>query len=295
MSRIRMKVFIHNETDATLTYTGGELVSGDYTEGWTPPSAIYPGERKGFQGEGDIVPVDVPISGTEGRVRYDIVGGDGELYIHWNSPLIESQYGNTFHIWAPPDWEISHWGGQGHHAELEIRLRRTQIRSVPNFHAVGRAFKFTNTWDSSLPAITLGYLWNRLLEALPEAARDMLEVLPVDENWLPITHANAGLCGGMVYAVMDYYHHHLLPPAQSAAPNTVDDPLYQYIRDRLVDSFGITGDGTGLWRILPRITPMVMKGSSKTLLDCLKGGHGSPIEKNGRSSRQILMPGVCLP
>jgi hypothetical protein len=91
---------------------------------------------------------------TEGRVRYDI-GGGGELFIHWNSPLIESSFDNTFHIFAPPGWEVSHWGGQGHEAELEIRLRRTQRRNVPRFNAAGRGFRFdNNNWDPGLPVIS---------------------------------------------------------------------------------------------------------------------------------------------
>ncbi|PSB20875.1 hypothetical protein C7B65_05550 [Phormidesmis priestleyi ULC007] len=50
-----MKVFIRNESDATLTFSSDEIVHGDYTPDWTPPSVIQPGERKGFQGEGNIV------------------------------------------------------------------------------------------------------------------------------------------------------------------------------------------------------------------------------------------------
>lgn len=246
MSRIRMKVFIRNESDATLTFASDELEHGDYTGGWTPPPIINPGERKGFQGEGNIVPIDEPITGTEGRVRYNIVApsSGGELYIHWNSPLVESQYGNTFHILAPPGWEVSHWGGQGHEAELEIRLRRTARRSVPNFHARGRGFVFTNSlWSSDLPVISIGYLWNKLFDSLPGPLGDLGIDRVVDENWLPITHADAGLCGGMVYAVMDYYAHHLLPPNQKTSPSSSDDILFQYIRDRLWDSFDVTGQG----------------------------------------------------
>jgi hypothetical protein len=56
MSRIRMKVFIRNESDASLTFASDELEHGDYTGGWTPPPVINPNERKGFQGEGNIVP-----------------------------------------------------------------------------------------------------------------------------------------------------------------------------------------------------------------------------------------------
>jgi hypothetical protein len=241
MGRIRMKVFIRNESDGMLHLMGSELISGDFTPDWSPPATIAAGERKGFQGEGDLAVV--PTSGTEGRVRYNIVGA-GELYIHWNSPLIESDYDNTFHIWAPPGWEVSHSGGQGHEAELEIRLRRTQRRNVPNFNPAGRGFAFdNNNWDPGLPVIGLGFLWNRLFESLPGPLGDLGIDRVVDENWAPITHADAGMCGGMAYAVIDYYHFHLLPPTQMQSPTSRDDVLFQYIRDRLWDSFDVGGQG----------------------------------------------------
>ena len=243
MSRIRMYVYIRNESDATLTFAGDEIVSGAYTPDWTPPPVINPGERKGFQGEGDLT--IVATTGTEGRVRYNIVApdGGGELYIHWDSPLIESQYNNTFHIWAPAGWEVTHWGGQGHEAELEIRLRRTARRSVPNFHPRVRGFAFANHWDGGLPVISLGFLWNKLFDLLPGPLSELGIDRVVDENWLPLTHADAGLCGGMVYAVMDYYAQHMLPPGQKESPSSRDDVLFQYIRDRLWDSFDVEGQG----------------------------------------------------
>ena len=246
MSRIRMKVFIRNESDATLHFASEEIVSGEYTPDWTPPSTIAPGERRGFQGEGGAV-LGVPTTGTEGRVRYNVVAPNtgGELYIHWNSPLIESPYDNTFHVWAPPGWEVTQWGGQGHEAELEIRLRRTALRSVPNFNPKKRGFAFSNaggSWSADLPVISIGFLWNKLFESLPGPLSD-LGVGLVDSNWLPITDASMGLCGGMVYTVMDYYHHHLLPPTQATNPTSADDELFKYIRDRLWDSFDVTGMG----------------------------------------------------
>jgi hypothetical protein len=245
MNRIRMKIFIRNESDATLTFAGDEVVHGDYTDGWNPPTSIEPGERKGFQGEGSIVPVNVPITGTEGRVRYNIIAdGGGELYIHWDSPLVESQYNNTFHIWAPPKWEVSQWGGQGHEAELEIRLRHTARRSVPNFYPDGRCFAFSNKdWSSGLSVVSIGYLWNRLFDSLPGPLEDLGISKVIDENWLPITDASMGMCGGMVYAVMDYYAYHLLPPDQKNNPSFSEDILFKFIRDRLWDSFDITGRG----------------------------------------------------
>lgn len=51
------------------------------------------------------------------------------------------------------------------------------------------------------------------------------------------------MCGGMVFAVMDYFDMHQLPPLDTTPPESADDPLFQFIRDRLVDSFDISGSG----------------------------------------------------
>ena len=239
-----MYVYITNESDGTLTFVRDEIASGDYTPDWRPPAVVAPGQRVGFQCEGDLL--GVPTSGTEGRVWYNIAGSDGsggELYIHWNSPLVESQYGNTFHIWAPVGWEVTHSGGQGHHAELEIRVRRTARRGVPDFHATERGLAFTNSWNADLPVISLGFLWNKLFDSLPGPLGELGIGSVVDENWAPITHGNGGLCGGMVYAVMDYYYSQLLPPLQTVAPDSRNDELFKFIRDRLWDSFDIGGEG----------------------------------------------------
>ena len=263
MGRIRMHVFISNESDATLIFGHDDIAHGDYTPDWSPPGTIEPGQRLGFQGEGDLT-VEA-TTGTEGRVWYNIVapdGGAGELYIHWDSPLIESQYGNTFHIWAPVDWEVTYSGGQGHDAELDIRLRRTERRNVPNFNARGRGFAFPNSWDGGLPVISLGLLWNKLFDALPGPLGQLGIGRIIDENWMPITHADAGLCGGMVYAVMDYYSAHLLPPEQTTAPNSRSDILFQFIRDRLLDSFDVSGGGS---RFLAYSSPSYPNGDEGVL------------------------------
>jgi hypothetical protein len=70
-----------------------------------------------------------------------------------------------------------------------------------------------------------------------------LGIVPMGEDWIPITHANQGLCGGMVFTVMDYFHYHLLPPLDSSAPSRRDDELFQFVRDRLWESFDVTGRG----------------------------------------------------
>lgn len=241
MERIRMKIFIHNESDAKLLFAGGELVHGSYTSGWHPPPVIEAGTIKGFQGEGELILI--PTTGTEGRVRYTIEGEPGEIYIHWNSPLVESQYANTFHIWAPPEWDVSHSGGQGGNAKLEIRVRRSVLHSVPNFHPKTHGLSFQNSWRGDLPVMSVGFLWNELVKSLPDALGDLGIGKVVPENFVTFTDTSHALCGGMTYTAMDYFHHNVLPPKQRANPMDLNDPLFLHIRERLWDSFDVTGRG----------------------------------------------------
>lgn len=240
MSRIRMAVKIRNDSDQPLILGSSQA---DWTDPWYPPPQIGPGETKEFRSEGDAV-TGIPVTGTVGWVRYNIGGNSNqEIYIQWNSPLIESQYDNTFHVFGPSDWEISHWGGQGHEATLEVRLRRSAKHRVPNFLPSISGLHFSNSWSRDLPVISVGNIWNRLLDTFPDGLNDILQIARADENWLPITRADQGLCGGMVFIVMDYYHHHLLPPLNSTSPANAADELFRYIRDRLWDSFDVTGRG----------------------------------------------------
>jgi hypothetical protein len=69
-----------------------------------------------------------------------------------------------------------------------------------------------------------------------------------DNNWPPapglpictplgtlgLGNAAAGLCGGMVFAALDYWHAGLAPPGDRPAPGT---PLYRHIVRRLIDSW----------------------------------------------------------
>lgn len=244
MGRITMHIAVDNQSDATLVFVRDEIEVGSYTPDLSPPPSIGPHQTLGFKAEGALVVV--PTTGTQGSVWYQIMTADGnagELAIHWNSPLVESQFGNTFHIFAPPNWELAHSGGQGHNAELRVRVRRTARRSVPRFRVPGRSFKFTNSWSPDLPVISVGFLWNKLFESAPGPLGELGIEKVIDENFLPLTHANAGLCGGMVYAVMDYYSARLFPPLQKTPPNSQNDALFQFIRDRLWDSFDVGGGG----------------------------------------------------
>lgn len=245
MGRIRMAVEIRNESPATLVWDRDEVASGGWTAPWFPSrtATIAAGATAEWRCEGDLALV--PTSGAEARAWYSVDGDrNRQLYVHVNSPLVESQYGNTFHVWAPPEFEVSHSGGQGHEARLVIRFRESARRSVPGFTPSVNGFQFSNAaWDPKLPAMTVGFLWNRLLDRMGADAASQLGIGRVDDNWLPFTHANAGLCGGMAFGVMDYFAAGEVPPQQLAPPTSADDELFRFLRDRLFDSFDVLGQG----------------------------------------------------
>lgn len=55
---------------------------------------------------------------------------------------------------------------------------------------------------------------------------------------VPIGNAANGLCGGMVFAVLDYWTHGVLPPADTTPPAS-GTPLFNYLVRRLIDSWDL--------------------------------------------------------
>lgn len=74
-------------------------------------------------------------------------------------------------------------------------------------------FAFTNSWPSA-PGVQLSTRLGRV--GVGNAAR--------------------GLCGGMVFAALDYWHAGIRPPAARPAPGS---PLYRYVVRRLIQSWRI--------------------------------------------------------
>jgi hypothetical protein len=74
-------------------------------------------------------------------------------------------------------------------------------------------FAFTNAWPPA-PAITL----------------------PTPVRSIGIGNAAAGLCGGMVFAALDYWHAGARPPQARPVPGS---PLYRYLVRRLIASWNI--------------------------------------------------------
>src|SRR3954471_21793998 len=62
---------------------------------------------------------------------------------------------------------------------------------------------------------------------------------------IPVGDASNGVCGGMVYTVMDLFlADPRLPVPADTAPPAADAPLTAYVMDRLVDSFALWGGGS---------------------------------------------------
>jgi hypothetical protein len=85
----------------------------------------------------------------------------------------------------------------------------TRTGFVPSKHGLA----FTNSWPTQ-PAV--------------------VRATPFGD--ITLGNASRGLCGGMVFAALDYWHADTAPPGQRPAAGT---PGYEHIVDRLVDSWHI--------------------------------------------------------
>jgi hypothetical protein len=67
-----------------------------------------------------------------------------------------------------------------------------------------------------------------------------------------VADASRGLCGGMIFAVMDLFHHRMQP-----VPDTPTDPVFQYFCRRLFASWGVPFAWVKYWDW--QLRPMVSK------------------------------------
>ena len=74
---------------------------------------------------------------------------------------------------------------------------------------------------------------------------------------IPIGDASNGLCGGMAFAVRDYFQAGRTPPEDTTAPSA--GPLFDYLVTRLFDSFDLP---FGPARYLKLMSPLLSDGDS---------------------------------
>ena len=88
------------------------------------------------------------------------------------------------------------------------------MRQLPASFLPSRdGFAFTNSWPSA-PAVSV----------------------PTPFGSVGIGNAALGLCGGMVFAALDYWQAQAVPPVAQPAPGT---PLFRFIVKRLIDSWHV--------------------------------------------------------
>jgi hypothetical protein len=90
---------------------------------------------------------------------------------------------------------------------------------------------------------------------------------------VPIGNAANGLCGGMVFAVCDYFAAGLLPPPDTCPP-TAGTPLFRYLVRRILDSYHLPIGPTTYYALM---SPAMADG------DRQKG----PVTIHGRAWRTI--------
>src|ERR1043165_6353569 len=94
----------------------------------------------------------------------------------------------------------------------------TQHNAVPGFQASVNGLRFTNSW--------------------PHEPNIVVKVGPLGS--VPIGDASNGLCGGMVYPVIDVFPAGL-PPIPDTTNPAHGTPLFNYLVSRLFASFDIPG------------------------------------------------------
>ncbi|MFN0018496.1 MAG: FG-GAP repeat domain-containing protein [Pirellulaceae bacterium] len=219
------EIRFRNQTEQTLTLVKQSTPNGSWTPKLTPPTEIKPGAQVMFKSE-----CNGPTGDINANVRYRL-GNTGksvlEIYISWSNPFIESSYKNVYHEQGPFGYELFHTGGQGGHAKASFVLAKSRLHAVPGFKPSMHGFRFSNgDWKKDnikLPVVMIPF---------PKPVGD-----------INITNTTHGMCGGMVYAVMDYFYAKQKPPNTTMPPSNESDPLFQYLKRRLMKSWDVTGTG----------------------------------------------------
>jgi hypothetical protein len=207
MAARSVRALLHNQTPDVLTKIEDDIPHGEWG-GWRPPGTIaaFSTARMGSESAGFL-------TGTEARTTYRIGGDQGKtLYLHWDNPF---RGANQYHT----NTDITHdafWTAlPGNNSVVNYELRTSQ-RVATDFLPSRDGFKFANHWPDtpySLPPLR-GSLLDR-----------------------KYGNASSGLCGGIVFAALDYFNANQEIPQTPNAPFGEQDPLFLYLVDRLFDTF----------------------------------------------------------
>ena len=222
----KVRVYLHNETDQTLVLAGVEDHDGDWLGGGAV-QAIAPG-TVAMTGTKALIGAiaGYEVDGTECRLRYQGEHDAGTTFmVHWNSPAIGAKPSvtiNGIHVSKPQfhtnadEGHYSFWRAEGRADAVVHFFFRDAGEVWTDFRPQNDGFNFSNSGWADAP-YTLP-----VLEGTPLA--------------FTVGNANTGLCGGMVYAALDYFlGQQRVPQNPMNPPDT--DPLFLYLVARLFDSF----------------------------------------------------------
>lgn len=204
-----VRVRLHNQTSTPLILQQAPLEGGEWTDGCRPAARIDPGAVAMFRSESDGV-----FTGTEGRAYYAIDADPGRvLYVHWDKPYAGP---SGYHVNADDQHYAAWTGGRGHNTSIDVVLRPAR-EVATGFVPEHDGFQFPNSWVNA------------------PYAPPMFRSTP-EEN-LRFCNANNGLCGGMVFAALDYFYASKAIPKAPEPPPGEGDPLFDSLVDRLFDTF----------------------------------------------------------
>lgn len=205
------RIRIHNNTGFKLLGNGTERPFGKCNP--CPPAVI----NKEFEivGEGNINITEV--EGTEGWFEYKIDDGKGSIiHFYWDNPLVGS---NAYNVWASGPYETYFTGGYNNRTVVDLYINKAKPVFVPGF-SKSSWLKFPNGWGNIPYSKPSGYF-----SAIPDWITD---------NY---TNTNKGVCGGMVFTVLDYFYAKKKIPQMAVNPKDVNDPFFGYIIRRLFATF----------------------------------------------------------
>ena len=199
-------VYLHNETDYPLVLTDAPAPHGDWTG--SPPPSVAPHDVAVFGTESENFTV-----GTEGRATYQIGDNPGAtVYTQWDNP---KSGGNSYPTNAD-EAHYSFWTASGSTNSTVHYFVRPAQTVTTDFLPSRDGFRFGNSFGD-VP-YTLPMLRDTALNQKYGTAKD-------------------GLCGGMVFAALDYFLAGQRIPQQPMPPPGEEDQLFLFLVDRLFASF----------------------------------------------------------
>lgn len=199
-------VRVVNATDAAMTLSATKLTGGRLV-GQGPSAQLAPNATATF---GNVA--SGRFGSASGSVRY--ASGDDAVTMTWRNPFAGV---NSYRIEIDGDAIGCVCDGDDDDRSTTVTFTIILSRKVgvPGFRPSTHGFRFTNSWPD-----------------------DPLKRIDLKIGTLPIGKASNGLCGGMCYAVRDYFEARRAIPDQTVAPPD-QSALRRYVIDRLIDSYDL--------------------------------------------------------